>query len=65
MRNVDHRHFLDVQADLDRLQVPLEELKGFGGSTGKVRAAPGAALPDAEIAGMNWFVEGIQGAMPR
>ncbi|VTU38830.1 Purine-binding protein precursor [Variovorax sp. PBS-H4] len=34
-------------------------------NTGKVRAAPGAAVPDAEIAGMNWFVEGIQGAMPR
>jgi len=34
-------------------------------NTGKVRAAQGAAVPDAEIAGMNWFVEGIQGALPR
>lgn len=34
-------------------------------NTGKVRVAQGAAVPDAEIAGMNWFVEGIQGALPR
>lgn len=34
-------------------------------NTGNVRAAQGTAVPDAEIASMNWFVEGIQGAMPR
>ncbi len=34
-------------------------------STGKQRAAGGAALSDQEIAGMNWFVEGLQGSVPR
>ena len=33
-------------------------------STGKQRAAAGTALSDQEIAGMNWFVEGIQGSVP-
>ena len=33
-------------------------------STGKPRAASGSALSDQEIAGMNWFVEGIQGSVP-
>lgn len=45
------------------------KLKPFAGplkdSEGKVRAAAGAVLPDGDIAGMNWFVEGIQGAVPR
>lgn len=34
-------------------------------SAGVVRVAANAALPDAGIAGMNWFVEGIKGTMPR
>ena len=34
-------------------------------SAGKERVAAGKALSDQDIAGMNWFVEGIQGSVPR
>jgi len=52
-----------------RADIVAGKLKVFAGplkdNTGKQRAAPGAALSDSEIAGMNWFAEGIQGAIPR
>jgi simple sugar transport system substrate-binding protein len=52
-----------VQAD-----IVSGKLQPFAGplmdSTGKPRAAAGSALTDQEIAGMNWFVEGIQGSVP-
>jgi len=34
-------------------------------NTGKVRAGQGSALSEADVAGMNWWVEGINGNMPR
>ncbi|PZO14099.1 MAG: BMP family ABC transporter substrate-binding protein [Burkholderiales bacterium] len=61
----------DVQAMAKAAQADIVsgKLLPFAGplkdSTGKVRAAQGAAVSDADIAGMNWFVEGIQGTMPR
>ncbi|WP_077036824.1 BMP family ABC transporter substrate-binding protein [Pelomonas sp. KK5] len=33
-------------------------------SAGKERVAAGKALSDQDIAGMNWFIEGIQGTVP-
>lgn len=52
-----------------RADIVAGKLKVFAGplkdNTGKQRAAPGASLPDSDIAGMNWFAEGIQGAIPR
>jgi simple sugar transport system substrate-binding protein len=32
---------------------------------GKQRVAAGAALPDDQIKGINWFVEGMQGNLPK
>jgi simple sugar transport system substrate-binding protein len=41
----------------------------FGGplrdQAGTERVAAGATLPDADIFGMNWLVEGLQGSLPK
>ena len=33
--------------------------------SGKTRVAAGASIPDAELRGIDWLVEGIQGQLPR
>lgn len=61
----------DVVEQAKRVEADIVagKLKPFNGplkdTQGKVRAPANAALSDGEIAGMNWFVEGIQGAVPR
>lgn len=60
---------LSAMAEAAAADIAAGKLLPFTGplsdSTGKQRVAAGASLPEAEIAGMNWFVEGVQGAMPR
>lgn len=52
-----------------RADIASGKLQPFAGplkdSQGKLRAAQGAALSDADIASMNWFAEGIVGVLPR
>ena len=33
--------------------------------SGKERVAAGAPIPDAQLAGIDWLVEGVQGTLPR
>jgi simple sugar transport system substrate-binding protein len=58
-----------AQAKAAQADIASGKLKPFAGplkdNLGKVRAAAGTDLPDAEISGMSWFVEGIQGTLPR
>ena len=57
------------QAKRAEADIATGKLKPFNGplkdTQGKVRAAANTALSDGEIASMNWFVEGIQGSVPR
>jgi basic membrane protein A len=45
------------------------KLKLFSGplkdNTGKVKVAAGAALSEADLASMNWYVEGVDGSIPK
>jgi simple sugar transport system substrate-binding protein len=34
-------------------------------NTGKVRVAAGAVLPFSEVMSINWYVEGIDGSIPK
>lgn len=53
----------DVEAQLEsgRMHVFAGPLRD---QSGKERAAAGANLPDPEIFGMNWLVEGLDGSLP-
>ena len=33
--------------------------------SGKVRVAAGKTMTNDELAGMNWYVEGVQGSIPK
>lgn len=58
----------------DKVMAKMEEIKAgtfnpFTGpikdQSGKVRAEAGQVMPDADIAGMNWYVEGVDGKLPQ
>ncbi len=57
---------LAKRAEADVAAGRLKPFKGpLKDNAGKERIAAGAELPDAGIAGMNWFVDGIVGNVPR
>jgi len=59
------REVLARQKDIaaGRLQ-PFSGRSGVRDNTGQVVIAAGQALSDAQILGMNWLVEGVQGTLP-
>ncbi|MBV8261178.1 MAG: BMP family ABC transporter substrate-binding protein, partial [Paraburkholderia sp.] len=35
------------------------------GQNGAIKVAAGTSLPDAELLRLNWFVEGVEGTLPK
>jgi len=60
------KEVLARQADVaaGRLQPFAAAAQPIRDNTGKTIAAPGTALTDAQILGMNWLAEGVQGGLP-
>jgi basic membrane protein A and related proteins len=61
----------EVRALMDEKQKAIIEgkLHPFTGpikdQSGKERVAAGQPIPDSELAGINWLVDGVQGTLPR
>lgn len=52
-----------------RADIAGGKLQPFSGlikdNTGKTRVATGATLPEADLMSMNWYVEGVEGSVPK
>ena len=44
---------------LDPFQGPIKD------QSGKLKVAAGSKIPDSELAGLNWYVEGVKGKLPK
>jgi basic membrane protein A and related proteins len=59
----------EVRALMDEKAIIEGKLHPFTGpikdQSGKERVAAGKPIPDSELAGINWLVDGVQGTLPR
>jgi basic membrane protein A len=54
-----HHAQVDVGGKLKPFQGPLKD------QSGAVKVAAGANLPLTELKGMNWYVQGVDGTIPK
>jgi basic membrane protein A and related proteins len=53
-------------AEADIISGKLKPFSGpFKDQAGTEKVAAGASLPDSEIRGMTWLVDGVQGTLPK
>ena len=56
---VDHAKSLIANGKLHPFAGPIKD------QSGKVQVAAGKAMSDGEMLGMKWYVEGVQGKLPK